>query len=159
MKKYSIGIAREDNDLRAIMGTYYTEEQDDEGRYYLAEEVDAEIATLNKMVAMKQDDWIEVCKENDALKERLRELCTMSTVEMMCENENVRFHVEEWEKRCLKAEADNQRLREALEEIKQAFRASLPEKGVPDEDMEIFILYPMFRAVLPIINDALREAK
>jgi hypothetical protein len=56
-------------------------------------------------------------------------------------------------------QAENTLLREALEEIKQAFRASLPEKGVPDEDMEIFILYPMFRAVLPIINKALKEAK
>jgi hypothetical protein len=29
----------------------------------------------------------------------------MSTVEMMCENLNVKHHVTEWEERCLKAEA------------------------------------------------------
>jgi hypothetical protein len=43
--------------------------------------------------------------------ERLR---TMSTVEMMCENESVRQHVVEWEARCLKAEAEVERLRESV---------------------------------------------
>lgn len=39
-----------------------------------------------------------------ALKAEATKLRTMSTVEMMCENYNVRRHVEEWEKRCLEAE-------------------------------------------------------
>jgi hypothetical protein len=100
-----------------------------------------EIATLTADLAYWKDiaaNRVAVNIENDALKERLRELCTISTVEMMCENESVRSHVEEWEKRCLKAEANiekvqdsykkgmelylqmesqNQRLREALEKI------------------------------------------
>jgi hypothetical protein len=87
----------------------------------------------------------------NALKERVRDL----------EEANSQLAGAAIEKPPYKSDlqAENTLLREALEEIKQAFRASLPEKGVPDEDMEIFILYPMFRAVLPIINDALREAK
>jgi hypothetical protein len=40
-----------------------------------------------------------------ALRATIKRLKTMSTVEMMCENENVKAHVEEWEVRCLKAEA------------------------------------------------------
>jgi hypothetical protein len=52
--------------------------------------------------------------------ERLR---LMSTVEMMIENQNVRHHVEEWEKRCLKAEAEVERLRAELNE-----RDTLPPK-------------------------------
>ena len=44
--------------------------------------------------------------EIEKLKERLMEFHTMSTVEMMCENESVRQHIVEWENRCLKAEAD-----------------------------------------------------
>ena len=47
--------------------------------------------------------------------ERLR---TMSTVEMMCENLNVKHHVEEWEKRCLKAEKDVKTLKEEVEKWK-----------------------------------------
>lgn len=39
------------------------------------------------------------------LRAKLEQLHTMSTVEMMCENENVNVHVREWEARCLKAEA------------------------------------------------------
>ena len=39
---------------------------------------------------------------------------SMSTVEMMGENENVRQHVTEWEERCLKAETENAALKEEL---------------------------------------------
>jgi len=54
----------------------------------------------------------------------IKRLKTMSTVEMMCENPNVDAHVREWETRCLKAEAELDRLKaenaarlEALETI------------------------------------------
>jgi predicted RNase H-like nuclease (RuvC/YqgF family) len=50
----------------------------------------------------------------EAENERLR---TMSTVEMMCENYSVKCHIEEWEKRCLKAEAENERLTRILEKL------------------------------------------
>jgi hypothetical protein len=50
----------------------------------------------------------------EAENERLR---TMSTVEMMCENYNVKCHVEEWEKRCLKAEAENERLKKVVDKL------------------------------------------
>jgi hypothetical protein len=49
------------------------------------------------------------------LTRQLERFKTMSTVEMMCENENVNAHVTEWEKRCLKAETQ---LEEAQESIK-----------------------------------------
>ena len=58
MQRYSIGIGRKDNDLEAIMGTHYTEEADDEGRYYLASEVDATIAKLKERVKELES---EVC--------------------------------------------------------------------------------------------------
>lgn len=45
----------------------------------------------------------------------IERLKTMSTVEMMCENLNVKHHVEEWERRCLKAESEIARLRAALQ--------------------------------------------
>ena len=41
-----------------------------------------------------------------ALKAKVEWLKTMSTVEMMCENKNVKHHITEWENRCLKAEAE-----------------------------------------------------
>lgn len=52
--------------------------------------------------------------------ERLR---SMSTVEMMGENLNVKHHVEEWEARCLKAEADAGRLRSERALIAKALDA------------------------------------
>jgi hypothetical protein len=50
MQKYSIAIGREDNDLQAIMETHFTEEKDTDGRYYIVDEVDAEIAALKERV-------------------------------------------------------------------------------------------------------------
>lgn len=50
--------------------------------------------------------------EAEKLHQKIHALKTMSTVEMMCENESVRQHVTEWEQRCLKAEAENEKLRE-----------------------------------------------
>ena len=47
----------------------------------------------------------------------IEQLHSMSTVEMMCENENVNQHVREWEARCLKAEAEIERLREWLRRL------------------------------------------
>lgn len=35
---------------------------------------DEEIAALNGMIEMKQDDWLGVCKENDVLQNRIKEL-------------------------------------------------------------------------------------
>ncbi len=59
------------------------------------------------------------------LEAEIARLRSMSTVEMMCENENVRAHVTEWENRCLKAEAENAKLREALivlmDEVEEEF--------------------------------------
>lgn len=47
--------------------------------------------------------------------------------------------------------------REGLEKTKKAFAESLPEKGIPSEEMDIFILYPSFKAVLPIVNATLAQ--
>ena len=44
------------------------------------------------------------------LRQRIERLRSMSTVEMMCENENVKQHVIEWENRYLSAEATLERL-------------------------------------------------
>jgi hypothetical protein len=44
---------------------------------------------------------------------------TMSTVEIMCENESVRAHVTEWENRCLKAETKIAHLLSLLKEIEE----------------------------------------
>jgi len=66
-----------DRMCRADLGDYYlVEEVDTEiGKLnYGIETKDAEIAALNKMLSMKQDDWIEVCEENDALTQRVKEL-------------------------------------------------------------------------------------
>ncbi len=48
--------------------------------------------------------YSEAIEEIDTLKKKMEQLKTMSTVEMMCENENVKHHITEWENRCLKAE-------------------------------------------------------
>src|SRR6185295_4905509 len=48
--------------------------------------------------------------ERDRLLAGVERLKSMSTVEMMCENLNVKHHVEEWEARCLKAEAERDTL-------------------------------------------------
>ena len=58
--------------------------------------------------------------------DRLR---TMSAVEMMCENENVRAHITEWEERCLKAEA----------ELAEARRAA-PPREQPAKALERLVL-------------------
>ena len=78
MQRYCIAIAREDNDLEKIMGTHFTEEKDTEGCYYIAEEVDAEIATLKSDLVRTQTGYNEYVyraeKEIVALKERVRDL-------------------------------------------------------------------------------------
>jgi hypothetical protein len=60
-------------------------------------------------------DWQQSLIEQQ--REEIERLKTMSTIEMMCENESVRAHVTEWENRCLKAEAELSRLYGLLEEI------------------------------------------
>ena len=45
-----------------------------------------------------------VVMERDRLKAENERLRKMSTIEMCCENLNVKHHTEEWEQRCLKAE-------------------------------------------------------
>ncbi len=62
-----------------------------------------QIATLEeKLVATETS----ASKEIAELKAKVKRLKTISTVEMMCENENVKHHVTEWENRCLKAEVE-----------------------------------------------------
>lgn len=75
--------------------------------YVNSESVKAHFKELN-------DDWIEMKAEVENLRQKVHALKTMSTVEMMCENERVNQHVTEWEKRCLKAEAEVDDLREQL---------------------------------------------
>ena len=53
----------------------------------------------------------ELYQEIDRLKAEVEKLRTMSAVEMMCENINVRFHIQEWSMRCLNAEAEVERLK------------------------------------------------
>lgn len=53
----------------------------------------------------------------------------------------------------------NTELLEALKNVKKAFAESLPKRGKPDEEMDIFILYPSFKAVLPILNAAIAKAE
>ena len=68
---------------------------------------------------------------------QLERFKTMSTVEMMCENENVNSHVTEWEKRCLKAEAQLEAVRRALYAADK-FITNGVELGfirMPDEDV------------------------
>ena len=81
--------------------------------------------TYDDIEEFKDGDYIlysDHLAEIEKLKLRLMEFHTMSTVEMMCENENVRHHVTEWENRCLKAEADlaesQERVRELEAELK-----------------------------------------
>ena len=76
---------------------------------YLAADVEALVQANTEAMEM----YIEVngkyhaCKDALAAKEAVVErLRTMSTVEMMCENESVNQHVREWEVRCLNAEAE-----------------------------------------------------
>jgi hypothetical protein len=63
----------------------------------------------------------EVMDRLESLEAQVDRFKTMSTVEMMCENESVRAHVTEWEARCLKAEAQ---LAERDHDI-QAYRGAL----------------------------------
>ena len=72
-------------------------------------------------------------EEIESLRVEIKRLRTMSTVEMMCENENVKFHVIEWENRCLKAEAvirekdaEIERLKKQLESTSQRSAWSAP---------------------------------
>jgi hypothetical protein len=58
------------------------------------------------------EDWdrwsLDVAKyssENAALRKEVERLKTCSTIEVMCENQNVDYHVTEWEKRAETAEA------------------------------------------------------
>lgn len=48
------------------------------------------------------------------LKAEVEQLKTCSTIEIMCENPSVDSHVREWEGRCLRAEAEVERLRAAM---------------------------------------------
>jgi hypothetical protein len=64
-----------------------------------------------------------VMQQLDASRAECARLRTMSTVEMMCENLNVKNHVTEWENRCIKAETEVARLREAMERIRTAVHA------------------------------------
>lgn len=60
--------------------------------------------------------------------ERLK---TMSTVEMMGENVNVKAHVEEWEARCVKAEAERDALQALFDEvILVLFEAVQPKEAI-----------------------------
>lgn len=56
-------------------------------------------------------DWPSRAVRAEDLVKKLR---SMSTVEMMCENYNVKCHVEEWEARCLKAEKENAEMRDKI---------------------------------------------
>ena len=57
----------------------------------------------------------------------IERLHTMSTIEMMLENKNVEAHVKEWEDRCLKAEAEIERLKQLDEIGAKAHNANLLE--------------------------------
>ena len=66
-----------------------------------------------------------------------KRLRTMSTVEMMCENYNVKCHVEEWEARCLKAEAENKRLRKEITKLHAFWEWShIPDRKLFEQDWE-----------------------
>lgn len=62
-------------------------------------------------------------RQRDEARAEAERLRSMSTVEMMGENLNVKHHVEEWEARCLKAEADADRLRSERALIAKALDA------------------------------------
>lgn len=70
------------------------------------------------------DEWAKRVQELKAqLQARdatIAKLKTMSTAEIMCENISVKHHVEEWEARCLKAEATIARLEGALATLRTA---------------------------------------
>ncbi len=53
---------------------------------------------------------------------KIKRLHTMSSVEMMCENYNVKCHVAEWEARCLKAEAENKRQVKEIERLQNMLK-------------------------------------
>lgn len=74
----------------------------------------ARIVEQGQSLAETVETTRKVLAESEAECERLR---TMSTVEMMCENLNVRHHVLEWESRCFASEAEVRRLRWALTAI------------------------------------------
>jgi hypothetical protein len=117
---------------------------------WYAQQLLAALAEKDREIAYNQgcyDDAVgEHCLEEQdlrkqiaALTARIRNLCTMSTVEMMCENERVRQHVIEWENRCLNAEARIKELEGVLEHI-----ARLPDS------------YPI-SAILKLAKAALKE--
>lgn len=60
--------------------------------------------TSSKPVAVPVAAILSTVHEVRRLRAEVERLHTMSTVEMMCENYNVKCHIEEWEARCLKAE-------------------------------------------------------
>ena len=101
-----------------------------DGKFVLYADHLAELAEKEKQIidisTEKLGVFISLKERIAALTAELVKLRTMSTVEMMCENYNVKCHVEEWEARCLKAEAAN--AKQAAEEIGR-LREELEDKS------------------------------
>ena len=57
--------------------------------------------------------------------QQLATLLSMSTVEMMGENLNVKHHVEEWEARCLKAEQQLVQAQAEIAQLKTLYEADM----------------------------------
>lgn len=93
-------------------------------------------AYASKMAA--NDQRLEVSMNQvDRLQAELQRFRTMSTVEIICENESVRAHVTEWENRCLKAEAELQEARQRhAEYVKSQSTIALDYQGMADRLQE-----------------------
>lgn len=66
---------------------------------------------FSAIATLLADRCVETEKRLATALVEISRLKTCSTIEMMCENVNVDSHVREWEDRCLKAEAEVERLR------------------------------------------------
>ena len=82
------------------------------------------------------DERTRLRADNIALRRETEKLRSMSTAEMMCENLNVKCHVEEWESRCEDAETKLIELQKENEELKKQLPAARlwavvpkPQKG------------------------------
>ena len=92
-----------------------------DGKLTLRERVtDAIKEALEKQEADNAAGHATIIHERDVAQAEVARLKSMSTIEMMCENFNVRYHVAEWEARCLTAEAEVARLQGVVDRaIKQ----------------------------------------
>lgn len=101
---------------------------------------------------------LEARRERDEARKDAANLRRMSVVELMCENLNVKHHVEGWENRCLKAERERdeaiQQRHETNESSKYAMDYAIRER---DEAREALASREVVLAQQRVITDLILE--